>query len=115
MILDNIDPSKKISLETFLSYFVFKDLVVDSTGLARQSAQTVRIFYDAADANHWFDFGMSDFGTNLDEFNAVLRDDILDRMVVGFYVSNGKLCISLSDEHLPDGASPVIDPAANAA
>lgn len=94
--------NKKISLNTFLSYFVFKDLVMDNTGLTRQSSQTVRIFYDAADPNHWFEFGMSDFGDKPDKFNVVLRDDILDRMVVGFYVAGSKLCVSISDEHLSD-------------
>lgn len=97
-----IDPNKKFSLNTFLSYFVFKDLVMDKSGLTRQASQTVRIFYDANDPNHWFDFGMSDFGEHPDKFNAVLRDDILDRMVVGFYVAGEKLCVSISDEHLDD-------------
>ena len=104
-----IPQNKKISLETFLSYFVFKDLVMDKTGLTRQSAQTVRIFYDATDPNHWFDFGMSDFGEHPDKFSAVLREDILDRMVVGFYVAGGKLCISVSDEHLYDDLDDLSD------
>ena len=92
--------TKRFSLNTFLSYFVFKDMIIDRAGLARQSAQTVRVFYDANDPNHWFEFAMSDFGDNPDNFNVVLRDDILDRMVVGFYVNGTKLCVSISDEHL---------------
>lgn len=98
-----------LTLEIFLSRFMFKEIIVDAAGTLHQSTSTVRIFYDTGNTNHWFDFGMSDFGEELDPLDTVLSPKLLKREIDSFCMDGDKFCIALTGPQKSDEPEIKID------
>ena len=93
-----MDKTATVSLDVFLSYFMFKEVQFDENGTAEQSSSIVRIYYNADDLNHWFDFGISDFADDLDPLDTVLSPELLSRKISGFCVDDGRMCVTLAKD-----------------
>ena len=98
-----------VTLESLLTRFIFKEVILDKSGTAHQSSAIIRIFYDNSDGNHWFDFGLSNFSEDQNPLDAVLNSKLLKMEVESMCMDGNQLCIMLRKPQKVDKPAALAD------